>query len=202
MKAMNFDAEGRFDTDKSGDCAELLYLDKMREERFDFVFVLRNVSGNGIDLIGLRLCLSPVLLRFVEVKYNKSRLNKYQKLGGNDFVRDRLTIALNTTLHASYSGKNDKSFLLAPTSGGGGEVCDITMADGAEMILPYLGKDSNYLTQEEVDGLIVVLRKNPQYKPVRKLPSDVLVEYKLVRVMREGKKSYSYRTQEWIGKPA
>lgn len=201
MKTMDFDAEGRFDTDKAGDCAELLVLREMHKQKFDFVFVLRNASGNGIDLIGLRLSSSPVILRFVEVKYNTSKLSNYQRMGGNDFVRDRLMIALNATLHASYSGKNDKSFLLARTHGAEWEVCDITMGEGAEMILPYLEKDSNYLTQDEVDTLIAALKENPKYKPVRKPPSDVLVEYKVVWVIPDGE-TYKCKTQEWSGKPA
>ncbi|PWR03710.1 hypothetical protein DKT77_05085 [Meridianimarinicoccus roseus] len=186
--------------DTSGDRAELRVLYDMQRQGFETILLLRNSSGNGIDLVGLRLLTGPKVLRFIEVKYNTARESAQQKQGGNSFVRDRLQVAVSATMLSNYSGDKDHSYALYPPTGGGRDwkIEKITLGEGAELLLPYFELGGEHLTQTEIDRLLEELEKDPNYAPPPlKRPTDFVVEFHLVRVTGKGE----INSKSWTLKP-
>jgi Holliday junction resolvase-like predicted endonuclease len=78
------------------------------------VLCIKNASDHGIDLCATGLAAYGVRdIVFVEVKAGRARASKYQRLGGEDFVRERLMAVLYTDETGrplpEWNAENDRS---------------------------------------------------------------------------------------------
>jgi hypothetical protein len=84
-------------TGELGAAGEEAVVQRLAEQGYTEVLRIQNNSGHGVDVIARNPSNGHV--RCVEVKANTSRLSEAQRLGGEDFVTDRLDRAVSRRGH-------------------------------------------------------------------------------------------------------
>lgn len=144
------DAFSSYNMSKSGDRAEVNAINRMGQEGFNKIYILKNKSNHGVDIIGTGNFDGQPTLQCVEVKYNKSPTSKYQKMGGKDYVADRLTIAMAVDQCSAYSSKNDSSFMLQAVLCGGGKFVEWKKVN---MSAPNMAKDLSEIWFQDASSM-------------------------------------------------
>lgn len=100
--------ETKLSNRRLGEVAEEAVIESRRKDGYD-VWLLKNGRDNGVDVIAhRRTSAGGAHLEVIEVKANGARLSSLQKAGGEEFLRDRLTIAHHLDAIPEW-GKGDRS---------------------------------------------------------------------------------------------
>ena len=82
------------------------------------LYVIRNASGHGPDLVGVFELPRIRMIAAVEVKYNRARLSRFQRVGGPSYLQTSLTGVLNPEIVRRFSPRNDRTIVVDIDAGG------------------------------------------------------------------------------------
>lgn len=154
----------------------------------DWIYLIRNASGHGLDLIEVTHHGNRRYLRIIEVKYNRARLSKDQRGGGRNYAEVQLIKAMNQIYFANFSEKNDRTCRLELGTDGCIREKSLPAKLATQHVRLFLEDRTGGFAQEQIDRIMKDLppgERNPraQHMPAY-LPSQI--DFWLARVTPAG----------------
>lgn len=170
-----------------GDWAEASVAADRLAQGATWVYLIKNASGHGLDLIAVFEADGQRTVEVIEVKFNRSRLSKSQRYGCAGYAEAQLTLALNQTLFARFNAKNDRTLRIAQGPNAAFSEA-LPAANASDHVRAMLEDRVGGLTQEQIDAVmhgqeIPVLHPRPAGQPPR-MPTAF--RYRLARVSPGG----------------